>query len=129
MDLLLDTHALLWMLYSPDVLPPHLVVLLREPANRLFVSEGTVWEITDKAAKGRLPLAGKSVSQIMRDIDGSNATLLPIERPDILASVELPPHHGDPFDRLYVAQARARDLVLVSKDADIAKYNVKMLWK
>jgi PIN domain nuclease of toxin-antitoxin system len=129
MDLLLDTHALLWMLYSPDVLPPHLVVLLREPANRLFVSEGTVWEITDKAAKGRLPLAGNSVSQIMRDIDGSNATLLPIERPDILASVELPPHHGDPFDRLYVAQARARDLVLVSKDADIAKYNVKMLWK
>jgi len=43
--------------------------------------------------------------------------------------VELPPHHGDPFDRLYVAQAQLRNLVLVSKDDEIAKYDVTVLWK
>lgn len=63
------------------------------------------------------------------DIEELGAILLPIERADILASVELPPHHGDPFDRLYVAQAQLRNLVLVSKDDEIAKYDVTVLWK
>lgn len=107
----------------------HLASLLREPNAHLFISEGSVWEITDKAAKGRLPLAGNSVTKIMQDIEALGATILPIERADILASVILPPHHGDPFDRLYVAQAQARDLILVSKDAETAKYDVKVLWK
>jgi PIN domain nuclease of toxin-antitoxin system len=65
----------------------------------------------------------------MEDIEAFGAMLLPIERADILASVVLPPHHGDPFDRLLIAQAQARSLVLVTKDADIAKYDVKVLWK
>jgi PIN domain nuclease of toxin-antitoxin system len=128
-DLLLDSHTLLWALYSPAVLPGSLVGLLRDSTTNLFVSEGSVWELSDKAGKGRLPLAGNDVSQLMRDIEALGAKLLPIERTDILASVTLPPHHGDPFDRLFIAQARARSLVLVSKDADVAKYDVAVLWK
>ncbi len=65
----------------------------------------------------------------MADIEQLDSTLLTVERTDILASVALPPHHSDPFDRLCVAQAQARNLVLVSKDADIAKYDVTVLWK
>jgi len=129
MDLLLDSHALLWTLYTPSVLPAGLIRRLQDPTTQLYVSEGSVWELSDKAAKGRLPLAGNSVSQLMDDIQQLGAALVPIERADILASVALPPHHGDPFDRLYVAQARARNLVLVSKDAEIAKYDVTVLWK
>ena len=129
MDLLLDSHSVLWSLYTPAVLPRSLVSLLQDPNNHLFISEGSVWELSDKAAKGRLPLAENDVSQLMRDIEALGATLLPIERADILASVVLPPHHGDPFDRLFIAQAQSRNLVLVSKDADIAKYDVKVLWK
>ncbi len=129
MDLLLDSHALLWTLYSPSVLPKAVTDLLRKPTSHLYISEGSVWELSDKAAKGRLPLAGNSVAQLMIDIEGLGATLLNIEREDILASVALPPHHGDPFDRLYVAQAQAKNLVLVSKDANIARYDVTVLWK
>ena len=65
----------------------------------------------------------------MQAIEALGATLLPIERADILTSVALFPHHGDPFDRLLIAQAQRKNLVLVSKDADIAKYDVKVLWK
>lgn len=129
MDLLLDSHALLWTLYSPSVLPKAVADLLRKTTSHLHISEGSVWELSDKAAKGRLPLAGNSVAQLMADIEQLDSTVLPIERADILASVALPPHHGDPFDRLYVAQAQARNLVLVSKDPEIAKYDVTVLWK
>jgi PIN domain nuclease of toxin-antitoxin system len=116
MDLLLDSHALLWALYDPAVLARSLSDLLRDTANNLFVSDASVWELSDKAAKRRLPLAGNSVSQLMRDIEALGAELLPIERADILASVVLPPYHGAP-------------IVLVSKDTEIAKYDVKVLWK
>ena len=128
-DLLLDSHTVLWTLYDPAMLPRGLASLLRDPSTNLFISEASVWELSDKAAKSRLPLAGNSVSQLMRDIEALGVTLLPIERADILASVALPPHHGDPFDRMLIAQAQARNLLLVSKDADIAKYDVKVLWK
>ena len=65
MELLLDNHALLWTLYTPTLLPSGLADILREPTTHLSVSEGSVWELSDKAAKGRLPLAGNSVSQFM----------------------------------------------------------------
>jgi PIN domain nuclease of toxin-antitoxin system len=128
-DLLLDSHAVLWALYNPALLPRRLARLLEDLSISLYISEVTLWELADKAGKMRLPLAQNSVLQLTHDIGEFGAVLVPIERADILASVVLPPHHGDPFDRLLVAQAQARDLVLVSKDRDIAKYDVSVMWK
>ncbi len=128
MKLLLDSHVVLWMLYDPQMLPPSLHALIRDPANEIFVSEASVWELMDKAMKGRLPLIANSASEFVDDILAFGATLLPIERDDIVSSVNLPLHHGDPFDRLLVALAKSRDLTLVSKDRDIARYDVKSLW-
>ena len=54
--------------------------------------------------------------------------LLPITLPHVLALGELPPHHGDPFDRLLISQARVDNLVLVTKDENISKYPVDVLW-
>ena len=129
MELLLDSHTLLWALYDEAVLPRSLASILRDPENSLFISEASVWELSDKVGKRRLSLAGNSVSQFVADIEAFGTMLLPIELADILASVVLPAHHGDPSDRLFMAQARARNLVLVSKDSDIAKYEVAVLWK
>jgi PIN domain nuclease of toxin-antitoxin system len=126
--LLLDSHTLLWALYDPSLLPDGLIGLLEDPSVDLYVREATLWELADKAAKNRLPLAGNSVAQFVHDIEAFGAVLLPIERADILLSVALPPHHGDPFDRLLVAQAQTGSLVLVSKDREIAKYDVAVLW-
>jgi PIN domain nuclease of toxin-antitoxin system len=128
-DLLLDSHTLLWALYDPTLLPLPLTGLLEDASVILYISEVSLWELADKAAKRRLPLASNSISKFVEDVEALAATLLPIERADILASVMLPPHHGDPFDRLLIAQAQVRGLVLASKDADIAKYDVKVVWK
>ena len=51
MDLLLDSHTVLWALYDPKVLPRSLASLLQDPNNNLFISEASVWELSDKAAK------------------------------------------------------------------------------
>jgi len=127
-DLLLDSHAVLWALYSPAFLPRRLARLLEDASINLYISDVTLWELADKAAKRRLPLASNSVAQFVQDIDGLGATLLPIEQADILASVVLPPHHGDPFDRILIAQAKARNLALATKDKHIAEYDVKVVW-
>ncbi len=107
----------------------HCEGFLQNPKNNLLLVKPAYGSLSDKAGKGRLSLAGNSISQLIRDIEASGAVLLPIELADILASVVLPPHHGDPFDRLFIAQAPARNWVLVSKDSDIAKYDVEVLWK
>lgn len=128
-DLLLDSHTLLWVLYGPSMLPRSLADLLRNPETHLFISEASIWELADKAGKGRLPLAENSVPKLINDIQALGTTLLPIELADIVASVTLPPHHGDPFDRMFIAQALSRGLTLVTKDAEIARYDVKRMWQ
>jgi PIN domain nuclease of toxin-antitoxin system len=129
MKLVLDSHTLLWTLYEPRRLPAGVAAAIADSLNQLYVSHVSVLELTDKAAKFRLPSAGFSVDRIVERILGLGVTMVPIELADIAASVKLPRHHDDPFDRLLIAQAQARNLVLVSKDAEIAKYDVMVLWK
>jgi PIN domain nuclease of toxin-antitoxin system len=126
--LLLDSHALLWLLYDEAMLPDKLSALMRDPAHDLLVSEATLWELGDKSMKGRLPLLSRSLPAFIADIEELGAKFVPVERSDILNSVSLPLHHGDPFDRMLIAQAQARSLTIVSKDRDMPKYDVPLLW-
>jgi PIN domain nuclease of toxin-antitoxin system len=93
------------------------------------VSLATVWELANKAAVHRLPLAGSSVERMVERIEQLGVTFLPITQPGIVAAANLPPHHADPFDRMLIAQAQAYTLTLVTKDAEIAKYDVQILWR
>jgi PIN domain nuclease of toxin-antitoxin system len=74
-----------------------------------------VWEIVDKAAKFRLPMAGYSVDRIVERIDGLRVTMVPIEMRDIISSVKLPQVHGDPMDRALIAQAQRLGATLLSR--------------
>jgi|GEM_PF-6464289 len=76
------------MLYDPKLLPSDVQSLLTDENNELLVSYVSLWEITDKAAKFRLPMAGASVDAILRDIHGFRATLLEIQLDDIMNSVK-----------------------------------------
>lgn len=129
MRLLLDSHALLWALYEPEHLPTRVQEALSDTRNELFVSLATVWELANKAAVHRLPLAGSSVERMMERIEQLGVVFLSITQQDILAAATLPHHHADPFDRMLVAQAQAHSLHLLTKDADIAKYEVQILWR
>jgi PIN domain nuclease of toxin-antitoxin system len=95
-----------------------------DPANDVLVSAVSAWEIAIKAALGRLSfpidrLAGVLVTMGVQP--------LPISLTHAVAAGALPRHHDDPFDRMLVAQARLEDLVLVTEDAAIARYDVAIL--
>jgi PIN domain nuclease of toxin-antitoxin system len=82
-----------------------------------------------KPAKGRLPLVGNSPDQIFRDLDTLGAISIAIEDGDIVAAAKLPLFHGDPFDRMLIAQAQRHALTLATKDPEIARYDVTVLWQ
>jgi len=128
MKFLFDSHALLWTIYEPFRLPPGVASAIADPSNDLLISHVSVWELTDKAAKFRLPVAGFSVDRIVARIQELGATLLPIDLADVVASVKLPQHHGDPMDRVLIAQARRLNATLLSKDGKFKHYDVPVFW-
>jgi PIN domain nuclease of toxin-antitoxin system len=128
-NLLLDSHALLWALYEPEKLPPKIAEIVADLSNELFVSHATILELANKTTALRLPLVGPSPERMLERIEQLGATFLPIRLSEILAASHLPPHHSDPIDRILIAQAQAHDLTLITKDPKIANYAVKTIWR
>jgi len=126
-SLLLDSHTVLWTLYEPVKLGMGSRDAIRNPDNSLFVSLATIWELSNKAGVGRLPLVS-SVETMIGRIHDLGASIVPITQADIVAAQKLPHHHADPFDRMLIAQARGLSLTLVTKDSKIALYEVDILW-
>ena len=124
MNLLLDTHILLWWLGDPERLSPPAVESISEPMNVCFVSAVTVWEIQINREIGKLKIPESFVTEISRQ----GFRELPVRWNHTLALSSLPPIHRDPFDRLLVAQAVTDDLTLVSTDQYIKQYDVRTLW-
>ncbi|HEX9353344.1 MAG TPA: type II toxin-antitoxin system VapC family toxin [Streptosporangiaceae bacterium] len=122
MRLLLDTHVLLWWLDSPERLSDIAsVAIANEPA--IFVSAVTAWEIAIKRAVGKLDAR----FDVIVEIEQEGFQQLPVTFEHALAAGSLDPHHRDPFDRMLVAQARSEDLVLVTADLQMSKYDVRVL--
>jgi PIN domain nuclease of toxin-antitoxin system len=123
MDLLLDTHTFLWWETSDPQLGSQAKVSIGDPENRVFVSVATVWEIAVKAQAGRLGFTGSP----SKNIADNGFLPLPIAGEHAELAAKLPPIHKDPFDRILVAQALARSLVLVTADRLIQQYDVPQL--
>lgn len=125
MNLLLDTHALLWALADPEKLPAAVAEAIVSPRNSVYVSAATTWELAVKAGLGRIeaPLA-----DLERTLDEAGFAELPITIAHSLRVRDLPHHHRDPFDRLLVAQALDEGLTLITSDAVIRSYPVQTFW-
>lgn len=123
MKLLLDTHVLLWWLTDDPRLGPELRSAISDPDALVHVSAATVWEIAIKEALGRIDLD----ADLAVEIEAGGFIELPIQARHALAAGRLPRHHGDPFDRMLVAQAREEQLTLVSQDGALAAYDVDLL--
>ncbi|MFP4614782.1 MAG: type II toxin-antitoxin system VapC family toxin [Thiohalorhabdus sp.] len=121
--LLLDTHAFLWWLAEDPRLGAGARKRIAEPANPVYVSAATGWEIGIKKALGKL--------QAPDDLDAVVAeegfTHLPITFFHGEQAGALPAHHRDPFDRMLVAQAQAEGLVVVTRDPQIKAYGIRTL--
>ena len=122
MNLLLDTHVALWAITDSPRLAPKARDLIANPANTVWVSVASLWEITIKHSLGRgdMPVSG---AQAKAWFEQSGYQLLNIEAPHVLGVAELPALHNDPFDRLLVAQAMAEPLRLITHDAQVARYS------
>jgi len=96
---------------------------LASPDNEVFVSTASIWEIAIKRASGRLTFPVDEFADLMRRM---GFDILPILPAHAIAAAALPRHHGDPFDRMLIAQAIVETLELVSEDALIARYEVRL---
>jgi PIN domain nuclease of toxin-antitoxin system len=123
-DLLLDTHVLIWWDMSDDQLGPAAVEEIGNPANRIFVSAASIWEIAIKRRLGRLSFEGSPLQTVVRN----GFITLPIAGEHAEIAAGLPLIHQDPFDRILIGQSLARRLVLVTADRFIKQYATPQLW-
>ena len=123
MSLLLDTHALLWWLADAPALSKEAREAIGDQDRIVYVSAVTAWEISVKRARGKLEAPG----DLAAELTANAFQELPISAAHATAAGQLPNHHRDPFDRMLVAQAQIENLTLVTRDKNIAKYEVAML--
>lgn len=123
MTLLLDSHALLWALHSPGKLTPAARRAIEEGSNAVFFSAASVWEIAIKSGK-RLLKIEDGLLEAIREV---GFVELPVRAAHAWEVKSLQPIHGDPFDRLLVAQARIERLTLVTRDQFLAGYDISIL--
>jgi PIN domain nuclease of toxin-antitoxin system len=118
MNLLLDTHVLLWSFSSPERLSRAAQNAIEDPANLVFVSAAVTWEIEIKARLGKLRVP----SDLLAQLAAANFQELPITIAHTLAVAQLPNLHRDPFDRILLAQAKVAGLSLVTADPQVLQY-------
>lgn len=115
--ILLDTHLLLWAVAEPHKLPP--AARKRIEASDVFVSAASIWEVSIKAALGKL---AADPGELLAEIEPAGFSLLPVTGEHAAAVARLPAIHADPFDRMLVAQAKAEPLLLLTNDQILAGY-------
>ena len=129
MKVLLDTHTFLWWSSRHGALVSDRVRdLLADGATEVAFSLASAWEIAIKVAAGRLELPAP-VGQFIPDrLRRHGFQLMAIELSHAIRAGALPRIHGDPFDRMLVAQAQVEGLALISSDPAIARYDVETIW-
>ena len=120
MRLLLDTHTFLWWVSDWGEIDEITRDAIADPANEVFVSAVSGWEIAIKKAKGRL-VAPDNLSAVVEE---KHFEHLPLTFEHAERAAVLPMHHRDPFDRMLIAQAQTEELVLVTRDQRIPLYDV-----
>jgi PIN domain nuclease of toxin-antitoxin system len=124
---LMDTHTAIWFLTGDALLSPAADRIIRNGANRIFLSMVSAWELAIKISIGKLRFPG-NVDGFIRAAQTNDITILPIETAHLTAYESLPMIHRDPFDRLLVATALAEQLTIITADEDIAKYQASHIW-
>lgn len=117
MRVLLDTHLLLWALGSPLKLSADTRKLV--DTSEVYVSAASIWEISIKAALGKLKA---DAAEILAAIQPAGLSLLSITGEHAARVARLPTHHKDPFDRILIAQAVTEPMILLTNDRALERY-------
>lgn len=121
MNLLLDTHILLWAAGRPERLSPAARQLIEDPGHTLWFSAASLWEVTIKSRLGRVDFQADP-SLLRRGLLENGYHELSITSEHVIAVGLLPDLHRDPFDRVLIAQADIEGALLLTADERVAAY-------
>ena len=126
MRALLDTQVILWALTDSPRLSDTAREILLDPANQIYFSSASIWEISIKHSLARqdMPVSGSEATRLCRL---AGYLELPITSQHAAATELLPQHHADPFDRILVAQAKSEPMQLLTHDRILPKYGDNIL--
>jgi PIN domain nuclease of toxin-antitoxin system len=130
-NLLVDSHTLLWLMEGSPNLSPKAAVLIADPANLLHLSMASVWEIAIEAGLKKLGLSVPFSTFLTTAVSGYGLTVLPISTDDCIRYERLSfpdPQHRDPFDRMIIVHALRNGISVVGNDAAFDAYGVTRLW-
>ena len=128
MKLLVDTQALLWFDEANAQLSSFAKSLIEDPANELWLSAASYWEVAIKLGTHKLTLKSPFDEFMTRVISENGLKILPIKISHCAELIYLPYHHRDPFDRVMIAQAIVEKIAVVSADAQFDEYPITRLW-
>ena len=127
MDYILDTHILLWSIFDSNKLSKSAQHILLDSNCRKFISISTMWEISIKNRIGKLPLP-KGLSSVFFEIEMNGFGIIGIDRQCLVIYNTLPLLHRDPFDGIIIATAILEQMIIITADENIQKYDVPWVW-
>jgi len=125
MDLLIDTHTLLWFYAGDSKLNEKTKNVILDTDNTIYLSIATLWEIAIKVNIGKLDLKD-DIIDFFAFVERNGFTILPISFQNLIVLSSLPFHHKDPFDRIIITQAITENLMIGSDDAIFKEYNIEL---
>jgi len=128
MKLLLDTHALIWLISGNSKLSEAAKEAFLNQDNKLFFSKASLWEITIKISLGKLVLVKEWLTAIEKEMISNGIQWLEIDIDHCKTLADLPFHHRDPFDRLLISQAISESMSIVSIDSEFSHYPLDIIW-
>jgi len=123
MNLILDTHIVLWWLSDSPKLLKKIRTVIADENNFIFVSVATAWEIAIKKAIGKLDVPGDFNKALQ--VNGFQPIAITLEHAEFAGG--LPRHHDDPFDRMIIAQSKIENMTIISHDKSFHSYKVDLL--
>ncbi|MCE7983266.1 MAG: type II toxin-antitoxin system VapC family toxin [Caldilinea sp. CFX5] len=127
MKILLDTHVLLWVMTRQNLSIAATSAFL-DTQNQLYFSVASYWEICIKVSLGKLALVSNWIDLVDEVIAVNGIQWLAIDKAHCQRLLVLPHLHGDPFDRLLIAQVLAEGMAIMSADAKIRQYPLTTVW-
>jgi len=127
MNYLVDTHALLWMMFEPNKLSQTAKEILADKSLHKFISITSLWEIAIKNRIGKLPLP-MGITGTISKVNAIGIGRIGIDHRYIEIFNTLPLLHRDPFDGIIIATALSENMTIITGDENIQKYDVSWIW-
>ena len=127
MNMLVDTHVMLWFVSGDERLSQKARQTIEDPGCKNYISIASWWEIAIKCSLGKLHLACTFETFMAERIE-EGFRVLSLEAQHLPALASLPFHHRDPFDRLIICQAMAENMPVCTGDRHFAAYGIQQVW-